>query len=99
MRIISVNTLREFWEQPGHADAKQALQTWIKATKTAGWITPADVKKTFSTADVLKSGRMVFNIGGNKYRMVAKINYGTQIIYIRFIGTHRQYDQIDANEV
>lgn len=99
MRIISVNTLRDFWEQPGRGDAEQALRTWIKVTKSASWTSPADVKMTFNSADVLKAGRVVFDIGGNKYRIIAKIMYGHQIIYIRFIGTHRQYDQIDANEV
>lgn len=99
MRIISVNTLRDFWEQSANRDAEQALRTWIKVTRSANWSTPADVKKTFNSADVLKGGRMVFDIGGNKYRIIGRIHYASQIIYIRFIGTHRQYDQIDANEV
>ena len=99
MRIISVGTLKEFWEQPGSRDAEQPLRTWVKVTTSAQWADPPSVKRTFNSADILKDGRVVFDIGGNKYRLVAWINYAYTTIYLRFVGTHRQYDGIDADEV
>ena len=99
MRIISVNTLKVFWEKVAHRDAEQPLRAWIKVTKAARWEDPPAVKKTFNSADVLKRGRVVFDIGGNKYRLVGWINYAYQVLYVRFIGTHKQYDDIDADNV
>lgn len=97
MRIISVNTLKAFWEK--HRDAVHPLRTWIKVTKAAQWKGPPDVKKTFNSVDILKDGRVVFDIGGNKFRLVAWINYVHQVLYVRFIGTHKQYDGIDADKI
>jgi mRNA interferase HigB len=99
MRIISVGTLKVFWEQPACRDAEQPLRTWVKVTKAASWVDPPAVKKTFNAADILKDGRVVFDIGGNKYRLVVWINYAYATVYVRFVGTHRQYDAIDADEV
>lgn len=99
MRIISINTLKAFWEQVAHRGAEQPLRTWIKVAKAADWAEPPAVKETFNSADVLKDGRVVFDIGGNKYRLVAWINYAYRTVYVRFIGTHKQYDDIDANKV
>ena len=99
MRIISINTLKAFWEQAAYRDAEQPLRTWIKVARAADWSDPPMVKKTFNSADILKDGRVVFDIGGNKYRLVAWINYVYRTVYVRFIGTHRQYDDIDANKV
>lgn len=99
MRIIAVSTLKLFWEQPAYRDAEQPLRTWIKVTKVARWQNPPEVKATFSSADSLKGGRMIFDIGGNKYRLVTQINYAHAVIYIRFVGTHRRYDQIDAQPI
>jgi mRNA interferase HigB len=99
MRIISVGTLKAFWEQAAYRDAEQPLRTWIKVVKAAAWGDPPTVKKTFNSADILKDGRVVFDLGGNKYRLVAWINYAHAVIYVRFIGTHKQYDNIDANKV
>lgn len=99
MRIIAVSALKTFWEQPGRGDAEQPLRTWVKVTKAARWQNPSEVKATFNTADVLKGGRVIFDISGNKYRLVVQINYAYAVTYIRFIGTHRQYDEIDAQTV
>lgn len=97
MRIISKKTLRDFWErEPG---AKTALEAWHAEAKVAEWTSPVDVKARYSTASILKDGRVVFNIGGNKYRLVVWINYSFFTIYIRFVGTHRQYDEIDAQTI
>lgn len=99
MRIIAVSTLKRFWEARAHSGAEQPLRTWVKVTKAAAWPDPASVKASFNSADILKGGRVVFDIGGNKYRIVAHINYEHAIVYIRFVGTHGQYDQIDARNV
>jgi mRNA interferase HigB len=99
MRIIAVSTLKLFWEQPAYRDAESPLRTWIKVTKAARWQTPQEVRATFNSADILKGGRMIFDIGGNKYRLVTQINYAYCVVYIRFVGTHRQYDQIDAQTI
>jgi mRNA interferase HigB len=99
MRIIAVKTLREFWLRPGRADATEPLRTWVKVVAAAAWSKPTEIKRTFNAADILKDGRAVFDIGGNKYRLVVKINYRRQIVFIRFIGTHRDYDKIDAETI
>ncbi len=99
MRIISVGTLKAFWGQPAYRDAEQPLRTWVKVTEAAQWRDPPSVKSTFNSADVLKDGRVVFDIGGNKYRLVAWVNYAYATVYVRFIGTHKQYDGIDAQEI
>jgi mRNA interferase HigB len=99
MRIIAVGTLKRFWEEPRYRDAEQPLRTWISVTKAARWQNPVEIKGTFNTVDILKAGRVIFDIGGNKYRIVAQINYGHAIVYIRFVGTHRQYDEIDAETI
>ena len=99
MRIISVSTLREFWTKPGRDDAEQALRTWVKVIRAAEWSRPTDVKKMFRSADILPNGRVIFDIGGNKYRLVAAVHYRGKRIYVRFIGTHKDYDKIDANTV
>jgi mRNA interferase HigB len=72
---------------------------WYRQAKAATWATPADVKREIATAGVLKDGRVVFNVAGNKYRIVVWINYPYRVVYIRFIGTHRQYDTIDAQTI
>lgn len=97
MRIIAVSTLRGFWER--HPAAEQPLKTWVAVAKTAQWPAPSAVKRTFNSADILKNGRVVFDIGGNKIGLVARIDYQFGLLFVRFIGTHKQYDDIDANEV
>lgn len=99
MRIIAVSTLKSFWEQPAYRDAEQPLRTWVKVTKAARWENPPGVKATFNSADILKGGRMIFDIGGNQYRLVTQINYAHYVIYNRFVGTHRQDEQIDAQTI
>jgi mRNA interferase HigB len=99
MRIIAVSTLKAFWEQPAYRDAEQPLRTWVSVTKAAHWKDPSAVKGIFNSADILKDGRVIFDIGGNKYRLVVWVNYVYSTVYIRFVGTHREYDQIDAQTI
>ena len=97
MRLISIGTLKSFWRT--HPDSKEQLQAWYRLMKSANWRTPNDVKRQFRSASVIGNNRAVFNIAGNKYRLIVKIHYNTGIVYVRFIGTHRQYDAINATEV
>lgn len=100
MRIIALSTLKAFWENnPRYTDAKDATLAWYQHTLKADWENPASVKAEFGTASILRDGRVVFNIHGNKYRLIVWINYDYRIVYIRFIGTHAQYDQIDAQTI
>ncbi len=94
MRIISRKALREFWER--HPDARQALQVWYADTNRAIWKTPADIKNVCQNASIIANNRVVFNINGNRYRLVVTIQYEFSIVYIRFVGTHKEYDQIDV---
>lgn len=93
-RIFAKSTLREFWEKC--PDSEQYLKTWYDTAMNSDWKTPADVKQTYSNASILKNSRIVFNIKGNSYRLVAKFNFEKQWIFIRFIGSHKEYDKIDA---
>lgn len=100
MRIIAVSTLKAFWDaNPGHQDAKQPLLAWYRHALHADWSSPSQVKQDFANASILRDGRAVFNIAGNKYRLVVWINYAYRIVYIRFVGTHAQYDRIDAQTI
>ena len=96
-RILAKSTLREYWEEC--PDTEQYLKTWYDTAINADWKNPADVKQTYATASILKDNRIVFNIKGNSYRLVAKFNFEKQWIFIRFIGTHTEYDKIDANTI
>lgn len=82
-----------------HHDAEQPLKTWFGVTKNAKWQNPSEIRQIFCTADFLQNNRVCFNIKGNKYRLVVKIIYELQRVYIRFIGTHAEYDRIDANNI
>ena len=97
-RIISRKKIREFWEQRFH-DSESALKAWYAEVKSADWKSPPDVKAQYGNASILKAGRVVFNICGNKYRLVVAINYEASIVLIRFVGTHKEYDAIDAETV
>ncbi len=97
MRIIALKTLCAFWQQ--HPDAKQALQAWYHDAKHVAWKTPADIKNAYCNASVVGNNRVVFNIKGNEYRLVVAVQYQYGIVYIRFVGTHQQYDKIDATAV
>ena len=97
MRIIALKALREFWEQ--HPDAKQALRAWYHDVKKATWRTPTDIKAIYRNASFIANNRVVFNIKGNQYRLVVAILYQHRVVYIRFVGTHEEYDRIDATKV
>jgi mRNA interferase HigB len=100
MRVIALSTLRAFWTgKEGHADAREPVLAWYRHVLKANWNSPANVKKDFSSASILRDGRAVFSIAGNKYRIVVWINYPYRVVYIRFIGTHSQYDAIDAQTI
>lgn len=97
MRILSRNALRDFWEEC--PDSEQQLKSWFSEAKEAKWKNPNQVTDQYKSATILKGGRVVFNICGNKYRLVVWINYEFQTAYVRFIGTHKEYDKIDAEEI
>lgn len=97
MRIISKKILRDFWEV--HADSEQQLKSWFQEASNAEWKNPNEVKKEYPSASILNDNRIVFNIKGNNYRLIVRINYNYQVIWIRFIGTHAEYDKINANEI
>ena len=100
MRVIALSTLRAFWEgRAACADVHEPILAWYRQVLKADWSSPAEVKREFGTASVLRDGRVVFNIAGNKYRMVVQINYPYRVVYVRFIGTHSQYDRIDAQTI
>ncbi|HCA83059.1 MAG TPA: addiction module toxin RelE [Flavobacteriales bacterium] len=94
MRVISRKTLLLFWKI--HPDAEQALKSWYDEADKAKWISPNDIKKNYPSASILSDNRIVFNIKGNKYRLIVKVNYKHQMVWIRFVGTHADYDKIDA---
>lgn len=96
-RIVSKKALIEFWIK--HPDSEQYLKTWYETAKTANWSSPNDVKKTYAKASVLRDSRVVFNIKGNSYRLIVKFNYGRQWAFIRFVGTHAEYDRINAETI
>ncbi len=96
-RIFSKATLRDYWEN--YPETEQYLKTWFDTAINANWKTPNDVKQYYVNASILKNSRIVFNINGNSHRLVAKFNFERQWIFIRFIGTHLQYDKIDANTI
>ncbi|MFM2049634.1 MAG: hypothetical protein RL682_125 [Pseudomonadota bacterium] len=99
MRVIAVSTLREFWEQSAHRDAEQPLKAWVAEVNEAQWESPSDIKALFGNASILKTGRVVFNIKGNDYRLVAAVSYKFKIVFVKFVGTHRAYDKIDAQSI
>lgn len=96
MRIISRATLRQFWCQAKYADSEQPLKSWYDEAKNANWQAPQDIKELYRNASFVGNNKVVFNIHGNKYRLVVAINYKFGILYIRFVGTHKQYDAIDV---
>ena len=100
VRVIALSTIKAFLDRSaGVADGREPMMAWFRHVRQADWAKPADVKRDIRSASILKDGRAVFNIAGNKYRIVVWINYPYRVVYIRFIGTHRQYDAIDAQSV
>lgn len=97
MNVIKRPTLIEFYER--HKDAKGPLESWWYEAKHSKWTSPEDIKKRYKNAGFLSGNKVVFNIGGNKYRLVVKINYPTKTVFIRFVGTHSEYDKIDAEAI
>jgi len=97
MRIISRKTLKTFWKQ--YPDAQKSLEAWLEDAKKAIWKTPNEIKNVYRNASIVANNRVVFNIKGNDYRLVLAINYECGIAYIRFIGTHKTYDQIDVTTI
>lgn len=97
MRIIARKTLRDFWLE--HPTAREPLQAWFREVEKVDWDTPAEVRRTYPRASILAGNRVVFNIKGNNFRLVVYINYPYRTVYIRFVGTHAEYDRIDAERV
>ena len=94
MRIIALGTLRNFWQK--HADAEVPLRTWYAIARRALWRRPADVKAAYGSASFTANNRVIFNIKGNDYRLVVALHYNRGLMFVRFVGTHREYDGIDA---
>ncbi len=99
MRVISKKTLTSFWNTSQYQDSEDPLKAWYAEARATSWRTPADVKNKYGSASIIKNSRVVFNIAGNKYRLVVKIHYNTGIVYIRFIDTHTEYNKIDAETI
>lgn len=97
MNVIAVRILREFWRQ--FPDSEQHLKAWVDEVRKATWEQPADIKEKYRSASILKNRRVVFNIRGNDYRLIVAVAYRFQAVYVKFIGTHAQYDAIDAETV
>ncbi|WP_426205728.1 type II toxin-antitoxin system HigB family toxin [Pseudomonas sp. TWP3-1] len=97
MRIIAISQLKSFWER--YPESEQSLLAWVDEARKANWAAPADIKAHFTGASILKSRRVVFNIKGNSYRLIVAVAYRFGAVYIKFIGTHKQYDAIDADSV
>lgn len=99
MRIIARRALRDFWEKRAHRDSEQPLKAWFAEVRKAVWRTPMDIKAAHRNASFVGSDRVVFNVGGNKYRLVVAVKYSAQLVFIRFVGTHAEYGEIDVGEV
>ncbi|MDP1651351.1 MAG: type II toxin-antitoxin system HigB family toxin [Rhodocyclaceae bacterium] len=97
MRVIAVSHLRLFWEK--NPDAEQHLKSWADEVKKASWSQPADIKDRYRNASILKNRRVVFNIKGNDYRLIVSVAYRYQAVYVKFIGTHAEYDTMDAETI
>ncbi|MBC8315221.1 MAG: type II toxin-antitoxin system HigB family toxin [Bacteroidales bacterium] len=97
MRVVAKKILRDFREK--YHDSEEPLKTWYKEASNADWKRPDDIRAEYTRSSILKSGRVVFNICGNKYRLIVDINYSRHWVFIRFIGTHKEYDNIDADKI
>lgn len=97
MRVIAKSTLRNFWIK--HADSEQQLKAWFRETEKAKWENSNQLKTEYPSASILQGNRIVFNIKGNSYRLIVKINFDYQVCWVRFVGTHAEYDKINANEI
>lgn len=99
MRVITRGALQRYWETPGRENAEESLKAWYAEAKSAAWRSPADIKSRYRSASFVGDNRVVFNIGGNKHRLVVHVNYGLGIVLIKFIGSHEEYDVIDVTTV
>lgn len=99
MRVIAFRTLREFWEKTEFRDSESSLRTWYHEAKSAEWKNANELKQLYKSASIVGDGNVVFNIKGNTYRLVVSIDYEYQIVFVRFIGTHKQYDKINAKTI
>lgn len=97
MRVIAVSTLRDFWTL--HPDSEQPLKAWFEEATKASWTQPSDIKAQYGNASILKNRRVVFNIKGNDYRLIVAIAYRLKVVYVKFVGTHKEYDEVDAETV
>lgn len=97
MRVIAKKILRDFWEV--HSDCEQQLKSWFRETCKADWKNPNEIKAEYPSASILNDNRIVFNIKGNKYRLIVKINFEYEMVWIRFIGTHAEYDAVNATTI
>lgn len=99
MHIVSIRNLTTFWQHPDRRDAAGALQAWFAEARLAKWTSPQDIKNQYASASIIANNRVVFNIKGNDYRLIVAVAYQMQYVYIKFIGTHAEYDKIDAATV
>lgn len=99
MRVIAKSTLVKFWSRPEYADAEGALKSWHDEVLKAAWKSPQDIKEQYRSASICGNNRVVFNIAGNKYRLVVEMQYGAGIAWVKFVGTHVQYDRINVETV
>lgn len=99
MQIVALRNLEAFWRKPGFHDAEGPLRAWLAEARVAAWTRPQDIKDRYSNASIISHNRVVFNIKGNSYRLVVAIAYRMQYVYIKFIGTHAEYDKVDVNSV
>lgn len=97
MRIIARSTLRSFWAK--HPNAEQPLKAWFDEASRTTWKSPSDIKSTYRNASIIANNRVVFNIKGNDYRLIVHVRYDINIVFIRFIGTHKEYDKVDAANI
>ena len=99
MRVLSRSTLCTFWEQPNYADSEQPLRAWFDEAKGANWQIAQDITNLYRNTSFVGNNRVVFNIAGNKYRLITAVNYKFSMVYVRFVGTHAEYDKVDATTV
>lgn len=97
MRVIAIKTLKAFWAK--HPDAEQPLLAWYDEVSKTTWKQPSEIKLHYASASILKNRRVVFNIKGNDYRLIVAVAYRVGVVYVKFIGTHKQYDAIDVETV
>ena len=99
MRVIAFRKLREFWERPGFSNSETSLRAWYHEVKRAEWNNSNEIKNQFQSASVIGNGRIVFNIRGNSIRLLVAFDFERQIAFVRFIGSHKEYDKIDVKEI